>query len=71
MIQGAANYAWNLIEEALAMVWMPADAIQGRVVRAQPDHIRRVEGEMREVSLKHQTASDLQLKEEGEGRRGG
>jgi hypothetical protein len=23
MVQGAANYAWNLIEEAVAMVWNP------------------------------------------------
>jgi hypothetical protein len=26
MIQGAANYAWNLIEEALALIWKPSEA---------------------------------------------
>jgi hypothetical protein len=64
MIQGAANYAWNLIEEALAMLWSPADAAREQMVRAQPDRGRCVGDEMREVSLSQQTAGDLQLKED-------
>jgi hypothetical protein len=71
MIQGAANYAWNLIEEAFAMLWRPADATREQVVRAQPDRGRRVGDEMREVPLNQQTAGDLQLKEHRKGRQGG
>jgi hypothetical protein len=51
MIQGAANYAWNLIEEALAMLWRPADATREQVMRAQPARGRRVGDDMKEVFL--------------------
>lgn len=60
MIQGAANYAWNLIEEALAMVWKPAVATRGQAVKAQFKSVPQVAEEMREVPLNDKTTSDLQ-----------
>jgi hypothetical protein len=33
MIQGTANYAWNLIEEAWAMIWKPVETPQARTER--------------------------------------
>jgi hypothetical protein len=49
MIQGAANYAWNLIEEAWTMVWKPVDATPGQVVRGQAERVHHGKSEMREV----------------------
>ncbi|EAT84049.1 hypothetical protein SNOG_08881 [Parastagonospora nodorum SN15] len=37
MIQGAANYAWNLIEEALAMIWKPAVIPQAQAMGARTE----------------------------------
>jgi hypothetical protein len=50
MIQGAANYGWNLIEEALAMIWKPAVAPQAQAMGARPECKHQSDGEMREVT---------------------
>jgi hypothetical protein len=49
MIQGAANYAWNLIEEAWAMIWRPAIELRACAVRDDAEDARNAEGQMREV----------------------
>jgi len=54
MIQGAANYAWNLIEEAWGMIWKPAEE---RAVRAETGGVARVEATMREVDERRGTVS--------------
>jgi hypothetical protein len=51
MVQGAANYAWNLIEEAWGMIWRPAVEPQARVVKDEPARALETESEMREVEL--------------------
>ncbi|KAF2829032.1 hypothetical protein CC86DRAFT_272688, partial [Ophiobolus disseminans] len=35
MVQGAANYAWNLIEEAWAMVWKPRNESRETATREE------------------------------------
>lgn len=50
MVQGAANYAWNLIEEAWGMIWKPrseAGVTAARTDLAGKFQVRR--GEMQEV----------------------
>jgi hypothetical protein len=54
MIQGAANYAWNLIEEAWGMIWKPAEE---RTVRNESGGGARVETTMREVDETREVVS--------------
>jgi hypothetical protein len=54
MIQGAANYAWNLIEEAWGMIWKPAE--EG-TVRNESGGGARVETTMREVDETREVVS--------------
>lgn len=50
MLQGAANYAWNLIEEAWNMIWRPAAVSHGVAAKSQVEqHHQAAEGEMQEV----------------------
>lgn len=50
MLQGAANYAWNLIEEAWGMIWRPVAESQAGTAKGQAEyHHQAAEGEMREV----------------------
>jgi hypothetical protein len=58
MIQGAANYAWNLIEEAWAMVWRPAGEPRARAVREDTKRSHQTTREMREVDGEVAIASD-------------
>jgi hypothetical protein len=50
MVQGAANYAWNLIEEAWAMVWKSRNEFRGTAVEEGSKSIQHIRGEMREVN---------------------
>jgi hypothetical protein len=50
MLQGAANYAWNLVEEAWSMIWRPAVGSHGFTAKSQVEHHHQAaKGEMREV----------------------
>jgi hypothetical protein len=51
MVQGAANYAWNLIEEAWGMIWKPAAEPRARAMEQEPARAPQVVREMREVGL--------------------
>jgi hypothetical protein len=57
MIQGAANYAWNLIEEAWGMIWKPADESRERAVRDAIAIPGRAEPAMREFDGTQQLAT--------------
>lgn len=50
MIQGAANYAWNLVEEAWAVVWKPAEQQRSRTVQATTADVARREEATPEAS---------------------
>jgi len=58
MVQGAANYAWNLIEEAWAMVWRPRDESRGTAVIEEPQRVQQPRGEMQEVGKRLEETSD-------------
>jgi hypothetical protein len=49
MVQGAANYAWNLIEEAWAMVWGPRVEATTAATPTLPKGDPKTRGEMQEV----------------------
>jgi hypothetical protein len=49
MIQGAANYAWNMIEEAWMMIWKPTATPQDRTVSDEPENICKIKSEMQDV----------------------
>jgi hypothetical protein len=51
MVQGAANYAWNLIEEAWGMIWKPAAEPRARAMEQEPARAPQAVREMREVGL--------------------
>jgi hypothetical protein len=50
MIQGAANYAWNLVEEAWAFVWKPAEQQQTQTMQITTGNVAGRDGAAREVS---------------------
>jgi hypothetical protein len=58
MIQGAANYAWNLIEEVWALVWSPAGDPRTHAVREDMERANQAAREMREVDSKVTMAND-------------
>jgi hypothetical protein len=58
MVQGAANYAWNLIEEAWAMIWRPADEPRARAVKEDTERAHEAAREMQEVDSDVSVASD-------------
>lgn len=60
MIQGAANYAWNLIEEAWAMIWKQAGAPPAQAVCARTERKHQSDGEMREVDHDFAASKNLQ-----------
>ncbi|KAF2029681.1 hypothetical protein EK21DRAFT_33472, partial [Setomelanomma holmii] len=43
MIQGAANYAWNLIEEAWGMIWTASAKSMAHAMRQQPQRSVRAD----------------------------
>jgi hypothetical protein len=49
MVQGAANYAWNLIEEVWAMVWKPRSEAPPVTPRDRKEHVKQPRREMQEV----------------------
>ncbi|KAH7069154.1 hypothetical protein BKA63DRAFT_477994 [Paraphoma chrysanthemicola] len=55
MIQGAANYAWNLIEEAWSMIW-PQRAESSRIMIHGHERAFHA-GDMSEVDRKVKAAS--------------
>lgn len=66
MIQGAANYAWNLIEEAWNMLWMAANTAREQMIGHQGDSAHH-DSEMQEVlrniatprDTEHNSAKDI------------
>jgi hypothetical protein len=50
MIQGSANYAWNLIEEAWAMIWKPIEAPQARTESYHTESVLQAENDTRDLS---------------------
>ena len=58
MVQGAANYAWNLIEELCAMVWRPRDDPRDGAVKGEPQHVQQTRREMKEVAAQLDTSDD-------------
>ncbi|KAF1919898.1 hypothetical protein BDU57DRAFT_155487 [Ampelomyces quisqualis] len=59
MIQGAASYAWNMIEEAWAMIWRPAAEPRPVTVKGQIEYHDQAEGEMREVDRASANAQEV------------
>jgi hypothetical protein len=49
MVQGAANYAWNLIEEVWAMVWKPRSQAQAVTPSDGKERVEQPRREMQEV----------------------
>ena len=49
MIQGAANYAFNIIEEVWGMIWRPVYKPQEQTGSETPSPSRENQGEMQEV----------------------
>jgi len=49
MIQGAANYAWNLIEEVWTMVWRPRVETSGATTSTVPERDSQIRSEMKKV----------------------
>tara|TARA_R110002003_G_scaffold814_5_gene21570 strand:- start:22542 stop:22790 length:249 start_codon:yes stop_codon:yes gene_type:complete len=71
MIQGAANYAWNLIEEAWGMIWPQRGEQSAVTVKPESERAFLI-GEMREVDGQVKAASDVKaLVVAREDRRGG
>jgi len=60
MIQGAANYAWNLIEEAWAMIWKQGGTPQAQAVCARIERKHQSGGEIREVASDFAASEDSQ-----------
>jgi hypothetical protein len=60
MIQGAANYAWNLIEEAWAMIWKQSGTPQAQAACAGTERKQQSDGEMREVGSDFAASKTLQ-----------
>lgn len=50
MIQGAANYAFNLIEEAWGMIWKPIYESRQRTAGETSALPHQTQGEMKEVA---------------------
>ncbi|KAH8724850.1 hypothetical protein GQ44DRAFT_682306 [Phaeosphaeriaceae sp. PMI808] len=48
MLQGAANYGWNLIEEAWSMVWKPVNATSYHAVKREKRLFQQNKCEMQE-----------------------
>jgi hypothetical protein len=61
MVQGAANYAWNLIEEAVAMVWNPVHEPRAYAVRDDAAGTQKAEREMQEVNRGATIAGDEKI----------
>lgn len=49
MIQGAANYAFNIIEEVWGMIWRPIHKPQQQIESETQQQSRQTQGEMKEV----------------------
>jgi hypothetical protein len=58
MVQGAANYAWNLIEEVLAMVLKAAIEPRACAAKSDAERARKAEREMQGVNRGVATADD-------------
>jgi hypothetical protein len=59
MLQGAANYAWNLIEEAWGMIWRTTVESRAGTAVGQVEHHRQAKGEMQEVDQAGAKAQDI------------
>jgi hypothetical protein len=61
MVQGAANYAWNLIEEALDMVLKPAIERRACATKNEAERARKAEREMQDVNRGVAIADDARV----------
>jgi hypothetical protein len=65
MVQGAANYAWNLIEEAWAMIWKSVDSPQAHAGRGDSKCISQSETDTRDLKKELGTKENKRRKGHG------